>query len=511
MADGKRPIDFFERCLQHIKGEKAGQPILLARWQKAILANLFGWINPDGRRRYRECLIFIPRKNTKSTMAAGIANYLLFCDGEEGAEILCAAAERQQAALVFELARQQVLREPVLAREAKVYSHAICIDHMASSLKAISADAGTKHGFNPHGVIIDELHAQPNRDLVDVLMTGTGARRQPLVIHLTTSDFDRESICNEKHEYACKVRDGIVPDPSFLPVIYEADRDDDWRSPRTWAKANPALGDAVTVEYLERECRRAQEVPGYENTFKRLHLNIKTEQDVRWLPMDRWDLCVGEPGETTEAAQRGAECFGGLDLANTRDVAALALVFPAPAGRYAVLPYFWIPEDGAHERERRDRVPYVTWAGQGLVEMTPGNVIDYDRIRARINELGTIFNIREIAVDRWNAQQITTQLQGDGFQVVAFGQGMASMSGPTKELEKLVVAGKLAHGGHPVLRWMASNVCVRSDEAGNLKPNKERSGEKIDGIVATIMALGRALVRGEGGASVYEERGLLTL
>ena len=496
----KHPIDFFETCLQHIKGEHAGKPLVLARWQKAILANLFGWVRADGTRRYRECLIFIPRKNTKSTLAAGIANYLLFCDGEEGAEIYCAAAERKQAALVFDLARQMVLREPVLSREAKVFSNAITIEHMASTLQAISAEAGTKHGFNPHGVIVDELHAQPNRDLVDVLMTGTGARRQPLVIHITTSDFDRESICNEKHEYACKVRDGIIADPSFLPVIYEATIDDDWKNPDVWKKANPALGDAVTLEYLQRECKRAEESPAYENTFKRLHLNIRTEQDVRWLALEKWDSCVGDHGETSEEVQRGSECYGGLDLASTTDVAAFALMFPGESGRYSVIPYFWIPEKNAHERERRDRVPYLTWARQGFLEMTPGNVIDFDRIRARIVELGKIFNIKEIAVDRWNAAHIMTDLAGDGFEIVQFGQGFKDMTSPTKELEMLVLSERLAHGGNPVLRWMASNVSVETDAVNNMKPSKKRSTERIDGIVAMIMGLGRAMVQGCGSS-----------
>jgi len=501
-------IDFFmhpeDGCLRHVKGALAGTLLRLEPWQQAIIANIFGWKRPDGTRRYREVFIFIPRKNGKTTLAAGIANYVLFCDGEPGAELYCAAADRDQALLVFEQAKGMIFNEPALEARAKVYtaSKAIVNESEGSSLKAISADANTKHGYNTHLAIIDELHAQPNRDLVDVLMTSTGSRRQPLIIHITTADFDRESICNEKRRYALKVRDGVIDDPYFLPVIYEASLEDDWTDPAVWASANPNLGVSVSLEYLERECRRAQETPTFENTFKRLHLNITTQQDVRWLRLEDWDRCAGA---VDAEALKGKECFAGLDLSTTTDLSAFVLFFPEGN---LVLPFFWIPEDNAHERERRDRVPYLTWAREGFVQTTPGNVIDYDFIRRRIKELGQIYNIREIAVDRWNSTQLQTQLQGDGFTIVPFGQGFASMSAPTKELEKLIIGGALAHGAHPVLRWNASNVSVETDAAGNLKPSKKKSTERIDGIVALIMALGRAMVREEGG-SVYDGRGIL--
>ena len=279
-----------------------------------------------------------------------------------------------------------VLAEPELLARGRVFLNNIVVEATGSELKVVSAEAYTKHGVNAHGVIIDELHAQPNRELVDVLTTSTGARRQPLIIYITTADFDRESICNEKYDYACKVRDGIIADPAFLPVIYEAQRDDDWTSPAVWARANPNLGVSVSREYLERECRRAQETPTYENTFKRLHLNLRTQQDVRWLSIEAWDACGDEPVD--ESALDGQACFAGLDLSTTTDVSALALVFPDSDGTVAVVSRFWIPGDNAEKRERRDRVPYQTWCRQGLIDMTPGNVIDYERIRSAINELG---------------------------------------------------------------------------------------------------------------------------
>jgi phage terminase large subunit-like protein len=503
----QRVVDFFAACLSHVKGELAGRPFKLEPWQQAILGCAFGWLRPDGTRRYREVLIFVPRKNGKSLLAAGICNYMLFCDGEAGAEIYCAAAERDQAALVFDVAKYQVLNEPTLAKVATVYQKAICLKNGASSLRAISADANTKHGYNSHCVVVDELHAQNSRELVDVLLTSTGSRRQPLVVYITTSDYDRESICNEKYNYAAKVRDGIIQDASFLPVIYEASKDDDWTSPEVWKKANPNIDVSISTEYLARECDRAKETPTYENTFKRLHLNIRTEQDVRWIPIEKWDACNAE---VDQEELEGRECFAGLDLSTTTDISALALVFRGDDNSIDVIPHFWIPAENAQERERRDRVPYVTWARQGLVHMTPGNVIDYEYIREELKKLGDQFKIKEIAIDPWNAQQLAAELTSDGFQIVQFRQGFASMSGPTKELEKIILGKTLHHGGNPVLRWMASNCAVELDAAGNIKVSKKKSMERIDGIVALIMAIGRATLNMEI-PSVYDERGLLTL
>ncbi len=405
-----------------------------------------------------------------------------------------------------------VSRNPALRERCKLYKgqakaiqlveHELNLDDL-TTYRPIASDSGTHHGFNTHLGIVDELHTLPNADLVDTLETSTAAREQPLLFYITTSDFDREgSICNEKHEYAGKVRDGVIKDVAFLPVIYEATVDDDWTSQSIWEKANPNLGVSVSLEYLQRECQKAQENPRYENTFKRLHLNIRTQQDVRVLQMAKWDAC-----STTIATDDllGQKCYAGLDLASTTDVAAFVMIFPECEN--AVLSYFWVPGDNAKKREERDKVFYSTWAREGYVELTSGNVIDYDVIRKRINELGEQYDIQEIAIDRWNSTQLQTQLAGDGFEIAQFGQGFASMSAPTKELERLVLEGKLCHGGNPVLRWMASNVMAEEDAAGNLKPSKKRSSEKIDGIVSLIMALGRAMVQ-EDMTSIYETQGL---
>jgi phage terminase large subunit-like protein len=505
-----RACEFFEIFLKHVKGEWAGQPFVLSKWQRdEIIRPLFGWKRADGTRRYRTMYCEVPRKNAKSTTGAGIALYLLFSDGEMGAEVYSAAGDREQAAIIFEIAKQMVEQEPRLKSRCEIYRRSIVYPRTGSAYHVLSADVPTKHGKNSHGVIFDELHVQPNRHLYDVLKTSMGSRRQPLMVMFTTAGHDRESICWEEHSYALKVRDGIIKDDTYLPVIYSAADTDDWTDPKVWTAANPGLGISIKLAYLEEECERAKESPAYQNTFRNLYLDQWTEQSTRWIDMALWDAC-SEP--VNERELEGRECYGGLDLASTTDIAAFVKLFPPTDDdqRWRVLCRFWVPKENMRKRSDRDRVPYAVWSQQELIEPTEGNIIDYDVIRKRIGEDGQRFNIREIAFDRWNATQLTTQLAGDGFTMVPFGQGFQSMAAPCEELRKLLVSHQLAHGGNEVLAWMASNVAVKQDPAGNLKPDKSKSSEKIDGIVALIMALGRAMVRPEF-SSVYEFHGIETL
>lgn len=492
---------FLRENVQHVKGEWAGRPFVPLPWQsERIIRPLFGWQRPDGTRRYRSCFVAIPRKNGKSTLAAPIALLLLFADREAGAEVYSAAADRFQAAIVFDMAKQMVEASPALRKRCRIFKRSIEVPATGSVYHVLSADAATKHGLNASGIIFDELHAQPSRELWDVLTTSTGARRQPIVFAITTAGYGRESICREVWDYALKVRDGIVEDDAFLPVIFAADPAADWREQATWAAANPSLGATIKPEYLEQECARAREVPAYENTFKRLHLNLWTEADSRWLNSEAWDACAGA---VDAEALVGRECYAGLDLSTTTDLSALALFFPAHGDEPAqVLPFFWVPEDGMAERVRRDRVPYDVWARQGHIEATSGNVVDYDLIRQRLHELAARYQIREVGYDPWNATQLATQLLADGVPMVPVRQGFGSLTGPTKELERLVTGRALAHGGHPVLRWCANNVTVTQDAAGNVKPDKGKSTERIDGVVALIIAISRALVC--GGESAWD-------
>lgn len=504
-------VRFFVDYMTHIEGARAGQPFALEPWQQAQIGCAFGWFRPDGTRRYREVFDYEPRKNGKSTKCGGLVNMVAFLDGEPGAQIYSAAADREQAALVYRQAKGMILNHPELSPQVKIYATFKSIEYPNGAVyKALSSDADTKHGFNTHFAIIDELHAHRNKDLVEVLLTSTGARRQPMVWYITTADFDRESICNEKHDYAGKVRDRVIDDPSFLPCIYEASVDDDWRTESVWRKANPNLGVSISLDYLRRECQRAQEVPSYENTFKRLHLNIRTQNDVRWLQLEKWDLCNDA---ASEEALAGRPCYGAMDLSTKTDLTAWGMLFPPTEDddQYRFLVRFFAPEDGARQRERRDRVPYLDWADKGFVHLTPGNVVDYDFIKQQVSEDAKRFDVREVAYDPWNATQIALQLQDSGATVVEFGQGFRSMSEPTKELEKLVLSGGIAHGGNPVLRWMASNVSIEADAAGNIKPSKKKSTDRIDGIVTLCMALGRAIATPGGGPSIYETRGLITL
>lgn len=484
--------EFFPRYLVHLEGKLAGQPFELEDWQaNDIIRPVFGWKRLDGSRRYRIVYIEIPRKNGKTTLAAGIALLLTFADKEPGAQIYSAASDKDQATIVFDAAVAMRSANHELRRRSIAYKKALVVPSWGASFKPLSTVAKSKHGFNVHGFVFDEFHVQPDRDLYDVLHTGTGARAQPLEVIITTAGHDRHSICWELHDHAIKVSEGLEDD-AFLGVIYAAGEKDDWKDPATWRKANPNLGVSIQLDYIERECIKAQQVPAYENTFKRLHLNIWTEQVSRWIALETWDAC----DEVVRAEDlKGWTCAGGLDLSSVSDLSALVLDFVREKdGAHIWLPFFWMPKDNVALRVKRDRVPYDVWIKAGLIKATDGNVVDYKVIRADMNALADIFDIREVAFDRWNSQSLVTDLQDDGFTMVAFGQGFASMSAPTKELEKLILGKLLIHSGHPVLRWMLSNVAVQQDPAGNNKPDKEKSGEKIDGIVAGIMGLARNIV-----------------
>ncbi len=505
----ERVREFFRRYLRHSKGEWAGKPFELQPWQwESLIGPLFGWKRADGTRRFRRAYIEIPKKNGKSAICSAIALYLLIADGEAGAEIYSAAADKEQASIVHGEAAHMVQASAALQSRLEVIrsTKRIIFPARNSWYKALSADVPTKEGLNAHGIIFDELHAQRTRTLWDTLAYAGSARRQPLQIAITTAGFDRHSICYEQHDYAEKVLSGVIEDDSFFPLIFAASPEEDWTREATWRKANPSFGVTVKPEAIATDCREAQESPRKENAFRRYHLNQWTEQDVRWLKLEKWDAC-GDP--LPDLA--GRPCFAGLDLASSTDIAALALLFPWDSGDgYDLVAKCWVPAEGAAVRSRKDRVPYELWIGQKHIIATEGDVIDYERIRRDIGELGKTYNIREIAFDRWGAVQLATQLQGDGFAMVAFGQGFASMSAPTKQFETLVLGKRLRHGGNPVLRWMASNVAVETDAAANLKPSKSRSREKIDGIVAAVMALGRAMVAPRA-ASVYEGRGVIVV
>lgn len=486
-------IEFFTK-LQHSKGEWAGGSFELAPWQAFIVGSLFGWKQQDGRRRFRVAYCEVARKNGKTTLAAGIGLLLAFFDGEPGAEVYAAATKRDQAKIAWGDARAMVLASAPLKQRINVLVGNLHSETNRSKFEPLGADTDGMDGLNIHGVIIDELHAHKTRAMWDVIQTATGARRQPLTFAITTAGFDKRTICWEQHDYGVKVLEGILADDTFFPYIATIDEGDDWRDREVWAKANPNLGVSAKSDDMERKAEKAKQVPGEVNAFLRLHLDVWTTQTSRWLSDELW--ATGD-GAVDAGALKGRPCYAALALSSTRDISALVLWFPDDAGGGDVLPFFFVPEDNVQDRSRVDMVPYDSWVDEGLITATPGNVVDYEAIRDKVNELGLVYEIREIGSKRWNTPQIQQQLMGDGFEVKQFGDGYKDMSPGSKELEKMLREGKLRHGGNAVLRWMASNVAVRMDAEEHIRPDKEASTERFDGIEALIMAIGLNLVTPE--------------
>ena len=520
-AAARRVISFFD-FLKHSKGEWAGQTIRLEPWQQFILWVLFGWKREDGQRRFRVAYQEIARKNGKSTLASGIGLYLLDADNEPGAEVYTAATKLDQAKIIHSEATRMVKSSPALRKRIAVYKNNLNVELTASKYEPLGRDSDTLDGLNVHGGIIDELHAHKTRDMYDILDTATGARRQSMIYVITTAGFNRQSICYEQHDYTRKVLTGVIEDDSFFGIIFSLDEPvtdgqgnviepgDDWEDESVWVKANPNLGVSVKWDDLRRKARKARNIASALFAFLRLHLNVWTQAETKWVNWEKWNLC----GQAVDAdGLRGRICYGGLDLSSNIDITAFVLVFPPqqPGDRWQVLCRFWVPEEAIRERSKRDRVPYKAWLRQGYITSTPGDVIDYDFIVTDILDLAERYDLQEIAFDRWGATKMIQDLRKVELTVAQFGQGFASMSGPMKELERLIVAGLLAHGNNPVLTWMADNLVARQDPAGNIKPDKEKSIEKIDGMVALIMALARAIVHEPEGDSVYEERGVLVL
>ena len=512
-AKADRAVKFIEN-LCHTKGKWAGKRFWLLPWQEQLIRDIFGIVKPDGNRQFRTAFVEICKKVGKSELAAVVALYLLYADNGPSAEVYGAAADRQQASIVFDVARQMVEMSPALLKRSKLMTATKRIVNYGNSgyYQVLSAEVGGKHGFSVSGLVFDEIHTQPNRQLYDVLTKGSSdARQNPLHFIITTAGTDRHSIAYELHTKAVDILEGRRVDPTFYPVVYGLKDDEDWEDEANWYKVNPSLGYTVDIERLRDAYREAKQNPADEVTFKWLRLNMWVSSTVAWIP----DAIFMKGNEEIDLASlEGRDCYGGLDLSSTGDITALVLMFPPrdEDEKYILLPFFWVPEETIPQRVKAASVPYDIWERQGYLLSTEGNVIHYDFIEKFINDLAEKYHIVEIAVDRWNATQMIQNLEGDGFTMVPFGQGFASMAGPTKDFYRLLMEGQIIHGGHPVLRWMAGNVVVDTDPAGNIKVTKAKSKEKIDGIVAAIMALDRCIRnQTEPQGSVYDERGLLVL
>lgn len=509
---GERVVTFIEGYCRHYEAEWAGQPLRLEEWQRQIVRIVFGWMRADGTRRFRTAYIEIPRKNGKSTWAGGVGLYLTIADNEPGAQVYVTATKKDQAKIVWGAASAMVRASARLRKFVKANKINIHCERLASKFEPLAADSNTQDGFNAHAQLVDEMHAHKDRHVYDVVATSMGSRRQPLNWIITTAGvYQPESIGWEMHERAIQVLDGVIEDDTFFAYIAAADEDADWELPATWLQANPNLGVSVKWSYMEEQAARAATTPTFLNTFLRYHLNRWTQQRQRWIPIERWNACdrIVDPAQLL-----GLRCTAGLDLSSKLDITAVTLVFPHDDGFYDFIFQMWCPEDTIVERSKQDRVPYDAWQRDGWLIATPGNVVDYAFPIAFLEDAAKKYKLEEAAYDPWNATATASDLQALGLTMVEFRQGFGSMSEPSKEFEKLVVGKKIGHatprGIHPVMRWMISNVEVKRDPADNMKPDKSSAIGRIDGVVASIMGLGRAMVMPGTSKSVYEKRGVRT-
>lgn len=503
VESGHRVILFIERFCRHYEAEWAGQLIKLEHWQKFVLYVVFGWKRPDGTRRFRTGYEEVPRKNGKSLKASGVGNYLLVADNEPGAQVYTTATKERQAKIVWGGAKEMVSKSVPLKKHVRIRHNRLSCARLNSFFEPLGADSETLDGLNVHGHIPDELHKHKDRHVYDVMITGMGSRRQPLTFGITTAGvYDPESIGWELHEHAQQVLEEVVEDDEFFAIIFAADEGDDPFAQETWAKANPNLGVSVKLDFLQSLAEKAKTQPSFLNTFKRYHLNLWTETVATWIPTETWKACDGRAIDIEQL--RGRVCFAGLDLSSKIDIAAVAFTFPPmvdgvidDAGVWEFLWAFYCPEELVKSRARKKGTSpdYAKWEREGWLRTTPGNVIDFDFIRNDIkaanDEQG--FMLREIGFDPWDATQFSLNLQSDGFTVVEIRQGMPSMSEPSKEFEKLATAGRIRHANNPVMRWMVANAAVRRDANDNIAPDKKSAKGKIDGVVASIMAIKSAI------------------
>ena len=507
-------VDFIN-CLNHTKGIWHGIPFDLLPWQDEIIRDVFGTLKEDGYRRYNTAFVEIPKKNGKTELAAGIALLLLCADGEWAAEVYGCASDRSQASLVFDVAVDMVDQNPDLRKAIKPVLSQKRLVYLPrkSFYQVCSAEAYTKHGLNVHGVIFDELHAQPNRELHDVMTKGSGdARMQPLYFEITTAgdDPDRTSIGWEVHKKAVDVLNGTKIIPNFYAKIYGVDEDDDWTDENNWIKANPSVGHNLRIETFRDAFVEASQTEADERVFRQLRLNqwVKTKS-AKWVSLSVWDK---NGGEIDIKSLEGRQCFGGLDLSSKMDLTSFVLIFPPETDdeKYIVLPYFWIPEDGLEQRVKTDYVPYDKWLKDEYIYSTPGNAIDYRFIQKKIIDLKDKYDILEIGFDPWNAQQTATELMDIGLEMVEVRQGTKSMSPPMKDMEAMLYSEKFNHGDHPILRWNFGNLNVKYNENGDIRPIKENQKDRIDGVVAMINAMNR-VINSDYKDSIYETRGVLSL
>ena len=501
-----RAIGFIEK-LKHTKGEWAGQRFKLEPWQHFILWNIFGWKNADGTRRFRYAYVEIARKNGKTALSAGIGLYMLFADGEARPEVYSAATVKDQAKICFSDA-VEIVKNTDLKNYLQPYRNSIVYEMKGGMMKPLSSDYGTHDGLNPSCGIIDEFHAHKDSGMFDVIKSAFGARKQPLMFIITTAGFNKNGACYAYRENVIKILRGINRDDSLFGIIYTMDSKEEWDRPECWIKSNPNLGVSLSVDYLASQVADAKNRPEAVRNVMTKNVNMWVDAEKTWILDDVWMKCAGT---TDPKSLLGCQCWGGLDLSNVSDITAFVLLFHEN-DKFQLLPFFWIPEEKMLEKIRKENINYDLWRSSGLVKVTSGNIIDYSFVEADILKIVEGYDLQSIAYDRWNSSQTIINLQNEGLVFSPFGQGYGSMSAPTKEFEKQVMSGGIEHFKNPVLRWMLSSTVVRTDPAGNIKPDKEKSVQKIDGIVASIMALGEWMTaQAEEDENPYGHRGMLRL
>lgn len=511
LAAADRVRTFFAKFLRHSKGSFGGQPFELLGWQwDSLLGPLYGWKRRDGSRRYRRSSTWISKKNGKSTLCAGLILYSLVADNEPGSEVYGAAADRAQASIIFEEVAAMVGQSPALAGRLDVNRtiKRVTFAERASFYQVLSRDSRRSgHGINAHVCVIDELHVVDRR-LYDTLRYSGAARRQPLLVEISTAGDDKTSLGYERYCYAKQVREGTIEDPELLVYIAEADQPDRWQEQEQWKRANPSLGVTISLDSFKADFTEAKNgTPAAQANFKQLRLNLWQDAISAWLPVEEWDACAAD---ITPEMLDGAPCWAGLDLSSKMDLTALALVFALDDGRYALLCRLWAPEEADSARQKANKALLRPWMLSGHITGTEGNVMDYAAVQAQVLADNEQYAIREVAFDPWNAQATANSLTEQGVSMVEFPQTIKSYNEPMQEMERLIKSRLLVHDGSPVMRWMFKNVCVRKDPSGNVRPDKAKSADKIDGIAAAMMALGRALLA-NAGTSDYGTEGILSI
>lgn len=499
-------LSFFQFS-RHVKGVLSGESIKLEPWQVFIVANIFGWYwQETGLRRFRTAYNEVARKNAKSTLASCIALYMLAFDHEEGAEIYSCATKKDQARIVFNDARQMVLKSSELKRLISIQRNTLSVLSSYSKFEPLSSDTNTLDGLNVHLAVLDEVHQQ-KREMWDVIETSTGSRLQSLLFAITTAGFDKTGICYEQRGYAEKILSGVISDDTYFAIIFTLDECDDWKDRSVWIKANPNLNVSVRPDDLERLAKKAEEVPTARNNFLTKRLNIWVNTATAWLNLERWERC---PPRASDEALQSLPCYVGIDLANKLDVAAVVLVF-VDGDKLHLLCKFYLPSDVIAVKSRTIGNMYQSWADSGYLTLTEGNVIDHDRIEDDLREILDEYDVHEIAFDPWGSTQMANRLAADGAPLVEVPQNAKNLSEAMKEVEALVIAGKLHHGDNPVLNWMASNVCAKQLANENILPEKSSADNKIDGMVALFTAVSRIIRAQASAASTYEDNDLLIL